>query len=220
MKFDPPNDPRPEFAELIEGVPDDPIDEFETADEEVEADVALRKAMRASSPRRRRRLEERRTRPTFALNMTPMIDVVFQLLVYFLVATSFVVSEELYRVDLPRRAASSADASATSPTIPQGDPFELDREPIRVLVTTTGPNPDDCTIEIVGVADSIAGFEGLRAVLFDRLADPSLGTGMFLAEHPVVLEPSPATSWQHAVEAFNAAVRAGYVNVIFQTLEG
>ena len=36
-------------------------------------------------------------------DLTPMIDVVFQLLVYFLVSTNFARGEQVYRVDLPSR---------------------------------------------------------------------------------------------------------------------
>lgn len=195
--------------------PPDSIDRSEPFDE--------KRSMRSHSTRRQRRRAERMSRATMRLNVTPMIDLLLQLLVYFMVAAAFAVNEEFYKVDLPRRTMTSAAAdesptNAPSPE-PARDPFELDREPIRVLVTTTGPNPEDCTIEIVGIAERIGTFEALRAILHSRLVDPSLRSGMFLPEHPVVLEPSPATSWEHAVEAFNAAVRAGYVNVIFQTLD-
>ncbi|MFO0875440.1 MAG: biopolymer transporter ExbD [Phycisphaerales bacterium] len=185
-------------------------------------DAATRRAIRARlSALRRRRLEGRRTRAAIAFNMTPMIDVVFQLLVYFLVATSFALREETYRVDLPRRTAPAAATASVEPAAEarRGDPFKLDREPIRVLITTTGPNPSDVRLEVVGVAEEPASFEALRSLLLARRVDPTTRTGMYLANHPVVLEPSPATSWEHAVEAFNAAVRAGYVNVIFQTLD-
>ena len=41
------------------------------------------------------------------MNMTPMIDVVFQLLIYFLLGTSFAVGEQTFRMDLPDRSGPS-----------------------------------------------------------------------------------------------------------------
>ncbi|MCH2149151.1 MAG: biopolymer transporter ExbD, partial [Phycisphaerales bacterium] len=60
-----------------------------------------------------------RSAPSIGLNLTSMIDVVFLLLVYFLVATDFKQSEEIYRLDLPERREGMAL-----------DPFELDDEPL------------------------------------------------------------------------------------------
>ena len=39
------------------------------------------------------------------LNLTPMIDVVFQLLIYFVLGLSLEMDEELIRTELPRRMA-------------------------------------------------------------------------------------------------------------------
>jgi hypothetical protein len=39
--------------------------------------------------------------------------------------------------------------------------------------------------------------------------------GMFEADHPIIIEPTATTRWEHAMEAFNAAVRARYTNVTF-----
>ena len=36
-------------------------------------------------------------------NLTSMIDVVFQLLIYFIVGTTFAMGEQSYRMDLPER---------------------------------------------------------------------------------------------------------------------
>ena len=41
------------------------------------------------------------------VDITPMIDVVFQLLIYFLVATNFALGEQVFRLDLPDRSGAS-----------------------------------------------------------------------------------------------------------------
>lgn len=138
------------------------------------------------------------------LNLTSMIDVVFLLLVYFLVATDFTQSEEIYRLDLPERLEGVAI-----------DPFELDDEPVRIIVRGTGVS-DDCRVWIEGAeVEPIADFESLYDYLAVRRLDGT-GGGLFAADHPLLVVPSAATSWSHAVSAFNAAVRAGYVNISFE----
>lgn len=189
-----------------------------------ELDMQLRLGTR--SPRRERRRRERSARPALALNVIPMIDVVFQILVFFLFAGHLAAQEDVFRVDLPTGAVAPAVAPAVpvpadeTRAEPQNDedPFELDREPLRVLVTTTGAEPSDYRLEVVGLPEAPQTFEELRDALRRQLVDPSTGRGSLLADHPVVLEPSPATSWEHSVGAFNAAVRAGCVNVVFRGL--
>lgn len=204
--------------------------EFERAldlDAEPEAPLPL---VTRSARHQRRRLE-RSQRPAVALNVIPMIDVVFQLLVFFLFAGHLAGQEDVFRVDLPTGAvapaigradaASEPSASDVDPGADPGtnaDPFELDREPLRVLVTTTGAEPEDYRLEVVGLPESPRTFEELRNALQRQLVDPATGRGSFLPDHPVVLEPSPATTWEHSVGAFNAAVRAGCVNVVFRGL--
>ncbi len=61
------------------------------------------------------------------LNLTPMIDVVFQLLIYFLLGTSFAVGEQTFRLDVPDRGESV-----------EIDPFELDVTPVVVQVAGAG----------------------------------------------------------------------------------
>ena len=69
-----------------------------------------------------------------------MIDVTFLLLTYFIVATQFKQGEEVYRLDLPDRRG---EASAR-------DPFELDEEPLRIRVATSGIAPNEYRIQVAG----------------------------------------------------------------------
>ena len=74
--------------------------------------------------RRRRRLPER---SSLEFNLTSMIDVVFQLLIYFIVGTTFAMDEESYRMDLPDR---EVDAGAAA--------LSLEDEPILIRVYPEG----------------------------------------------------------------------------------
>ena len=145
-----------------------------------------------------------RSAPSIGLNLTSMIDVVFLLLVYFLVATDFKQSEEIYRLDLPERREGMLI-----------DPFELDDEPLRILVRGFGISDDDYRLDIEGARGSVQDFQSLYEFLSARRID-GMGGGLFADDHPVLVVPSSDTSWSFAVGAFNAAVRAGYVNITFE----
>ena len=155
-----------------------------------------------------RRVADRhgRGRPRIALNLTSMIDVVFLLLIYFIVATKFKHGEEIYRLDLPERQAANRSA----------DPFELDREPLRIRVVSLPRGGDrGCRLEIDGPYPQPSGFDALRTFLEQRRITLDQVGGLFEADHPIIIEPASTARWEHAVEAFSVAVRAGYENIDF-----
>ena len=153
------------------------------------------------SSRRRRG----RARPRFTLNLTAMIDVTFLLLVYFMVATQFKLGEEVYRLDLPERQSSRQ----------QLDPFELDEEPLRVRVATTGYGSRAYRVRVDGPYDQPDTFTDLHDFLRHRQIRAGAPGGIFATDHPIIIEPTRTTKWQHAMEAFNAAARARYTNITF-----
>ncbi len=140
-----------------------------------------------------------------SLNLTAMIDVVFLLLVYFMVATDFKAGEEVYKMDLPERRAAK----------PPADPFDLDEEPLRVVISTRGRLRTAYRISIDGPYPQPESFEELFDFLRQRRIGPDTATGLFEPDHPIVIAPARATRWEHAMEAFNAAARARYSNVTF-----
>lgn len=156
-------------------------------------------AARGASARRRRRLE----RPRIALNLTAMIDVTFLLLVYFMTATQFRLGEEVYRLDLPERGAAARPS----------DPFELDTEPLRIKVATLGAGLRAYSLRIEGPYRQPRTFEDLHDFLDERRIDASAPRGLFEPDHPIIIQPTRTTAWQHAMGAFNAAARARYTNV-------
>ena len=147
----------------------------------------------------------RRARPRLTLNLTPMIDVVFQLLIYFLVSTNFALGEQVYRVDLPNR-----EEGATA------DPFTLDEEPLRIELRPAGPVDSGLVgIRIEGPWPQPQDFEALFEFLRDRRLDADRPAGLFAPDHPILIDPTGEVRWDRTVDAFNAAVRAGYTNVGF-----
>ena len=49
------------------------------------------------------------------LNLTPMIDVVFQLLIFFMVATTFLDPEKEIEIELPEAASGTTSDSSSAP---------------------------------------------------------------------------------------------------------
>jgi biopolymer transport protein ExbD len=153
-----------------------------------------------------KRLRERRgrPRPRIALNLTAMIDVVFLLLIYFMAATSFKLGEEIFRMDLPQRGAAAAP-----------DPFALDAEPLRVSIASTGTMRDAYRLHLSGPYAQPLSFDDFYEFLRQRRMTPHSPVGLFAPDHPIVIEPSRTTRWEHVIDTFNAAVRAEFTNVTF-----
>ncbi len=135
------------------------------------------------------------------LNLTAMIDVIFLLLIYFMCATDFKRSEELYRLDLPPRGQ-------------QTDPFKLPREPL--IISVASPDPG-YTIRLSGGANArLETFEDLYAFLDENRITESAAGGLYEADYPIKIEPGKTTRWEHTMDAFNAAARARYTNITFK----
>ena len=139
------------------------------------------------------------------LNLTAMIDVVFLLLVYFMVATQFKIGEEIYRMDLPDRSQAHQ----------QRDPFDLDQEPLRINIAYSDFGLLRYRITLGGPYRQPDDFEALHDFLVDRQINDLTSGGLFEPDHPIIILPTRTTKWAHVIDAFNAAARARYTNVIF-----
>jgi len=140
------------------------------------------------------------------LNLTSMIDVVFQLLIYFLLGTSFVMGEQAFHMDLPERLGAV-----------QVDPFELDEDPLVIQVRHH--RDGEPTIHVLGLVGldpqkNPTSIVGLRAFLAKQRRDQGQG-GLYDRDHPIKIRPMKGATWGDAVEAFNAAYGAGYDSIGF-----
>ncbi|MBM4101083.1 MAG: hypothetical protein FJ256_02330 [Phycisphaerae bacterium] len=139
------------------------------------------------------------------LAMTPMIDVVFLLLVFFVCTVRFERNEAVYTLDLPQRGRTA-------------DPLALQE---RALVIRVGARAGDAVpidVQADGLRERPASLDALAATLMlvRRGAAPdAANAGLFVADHPVLIAPTSDCGWQDAVDAFNAAVRAGFRNIGF-----
>lgn len=137
-----------------------------------------------------------------SLNLTSMIDVIFQLLIYFVVTASFMVNEGVLAAKLPQGAA----AATTDDQLPP--------EAITLKLTS---GDDPAVVAIERGAFVYTSFAELEADLDRQRYDPVIGQidGLYPADSPVVIQADGRARWQHLVAAFNAAVGAKYTNVRF-----
>ena len=149
----------------------------------------------------------RRQTPRVGLNLTPMIDVVFQLLIYFLLATNFALGEQVFRMDLPERGGASL----------MNDPFDLPEEPLRIRVLSLDQKRERISVSLPVQYPRPSDLEALERFL--RESRSGSKAGLFLEDHPIEIVPAPDTRWEHVVDVFNAVIRAGYRSVHFSDPE-
>ena len=131
------------------------------------------------------------------LQLTSMIDVIFQLLIYFVITANFQIDEGVILATLPGNAAETQEET-TPPT------------PIVIGLTTT----DDgltytLTLENRRVRDDSV------TVLYGELASKVAG-GVYSKEDDIFqIKAAPKVRWQHVVNVFNACVKAELEQVGF-----
>ena len=154
----------------------------------------------------RRRVRDLK-RAKMQLNFTAMIDVIFQLLIYFVVTASFAVDEGILTAKLPE-GTGKTEAKIKAP----------DR-PIRIRLTALSL-PTECRIELVGLNRSPRDFRELADMLASLQYNDRNPNGSFKPDNPLIIEPDALVRWQHVVNAFNAAVKTRYSNVAFAQARG
>jgi len=141
---------------------------------------------------------------TMQLNLTSMIDVVFQLLIYFVVTSSFAVGEGVITAKLP-----------TGPGSPQKS-RKPPEQPLKIVVNSAGDAGTSYRVYIETLAKRPNSFTELAEILVQLQHDPDRGlNGPYKPDNPVIIKPDGSVRWQHVVNAFNAAVKARYSNVSF-----
>ena len=127
----------------------------------------------------------------FDAKMTPMIDVIFQLLIFFLCTAGFAKPESVLPTELPRDAAVS-----TTPVNPRED-----TEVVRIQLT--GTEPVEIELNSKGVATVADLMERLK-----RIAQIS-------NDIPVVLDAASEVSIGEVIEIYDGALSSGLLNVHF-----
>lgn len=147
------------------------------------------------------RLPSHQRTGTLEVKMTPMIDVVFLLLIFFVWTSSF----ETPEFDLPGAIAEVPAAGNTANT-DQPPPVEAFDEIVVRLVIRDGLT----AIELSG--ERLASPEALR----DRLSQ-IIAIGV---QPPVIIDPEPEVTMEWTVKAYDIARSAGADRVLYATDAG
>ena len=157
----------------------------------------------------RRQREGRAGGQTMSLNLTPMIDVTFLLLIYFLLATSWTTAEGIIPSRLPRQQGLTNQQ-------------QVPMSPIRVRLVEAGVDGEQCDISVDNYAAAPQSFEELYDVLLAIRRDlglpevaPPPGQESSGDEPPLIIVSRPLVHWDHVVNAYNAGVRSYWRDLQF-----
>lgn len=192
-----PHSPTPDAPDPHDGPPQDQV----TAATEPGSTPARHRRYRGSYRAARRR--RRRAPAVLSLNLTAMIDTVFNLLFFFMVASRFGAIEGLLSAPLPGKSAQAA------PAVPE---VEIPRTPLRIRLLPDPASPKNCRAVIEPVADTAVTMAALPQELSRiRQSVP----GFDDARVPVYLVADDNVTWDHVVNAYNAAMVARYERIFF-----
>lgn len=141
----------------------------------------------------------RRTREPIEFMMTPMIDVIFLLLVFFLATSTFQVVEKLMPSGVSEVASASGETDQIFDDIP---PDILDQ-----IIVKIQDEPAGITVLFNGVA--LGSQEELRG-RFQSIAQIQVST-------PVIIDPAPSIPAATVVRAYDWARGAGLSRVYLAT---
>jgi len=152
----------------------------------------------------------KKSREPGQLNMTSMMDICFQLLIFFVLTANFTVNEGILPADLPQGTGAAAEEVITP------------NPPLRITLSGVGTEMADVTITVDGAAPIPGGnFEALYLLLngwrFDEVSNPS---GTYMDDNPIIISPQNQVNWGAVVSTFNSALRARYVNINFAPASG
>ncbi len=128
--------------------------------------------------------------------MTPMIDIIFNLLIFFLLTPSFQGGEGQLTTNLPRNVG---------PNMARQDPDKMN---IRITLLDEPPMSENVSIEL-NQQSLGSNFNALEASLCQLQA-----RGL-AASYPVLIDPTMAVRHKWVVAAFDRAVAAGFTNIQF-----
>jgi len=144
----------------------------------------------------RRRRDPGGVGASIAMNIAPMIDVSFLLLIFFLVTTTFERAEGILASDLPRDTRTPSVALPVSPIV--------------IRLAPDGVSGDDVAIRFDHFEYEPEDFAALPGVLAQIHEEPG-----FDRQTPVVIVAENDVRWDHVVNCWNAALRAHCERIAF-----
>jgi biopolymer transport protein ExbD len=156
--------------------------------------------------------KKRKKKPTIrvaALNITSMMDLVLNLLLFFVLTASFAASEGILPAKLPTGGGGG------------GAPAEIALEesspeiPVVVTLVFSGRADQPAVIQVEGSPDAITSYEELYQKLRTWQRNDTNADGIYKPDQSIVIRPGRDVKWSQVVDAFNALVRAKYTNIGF-----
>jgi biopolymer transport protein ExbD len=139
-------------------------------------------------------------RKTIGLRMAPMIDMIFLLLIFFLVAAKWRPPEDSLPFKLPLAAAQETRIAAPQPLV------------IRIFTAQKG-----CTVQIAGlytVSIENATIESDLASLMNKMAN-CLNAQKRFATDPIEIVCQPQVKWEYVAKIYNVFFGAGLTDITF-----
>ncbi len=141
-----------------------------------------------------------RLRRPIEIAMTPMIDVIFLLLVFFLATSSFQMVEYLLPSGVSKPAEQAAGGAENSLSEPTDDAID------QIIVKLT-LNGSLCDVEL----------NGSKLNDFDTLLPRLKAIGKIKSDVPVIIDPHGDVAAESAIQAYDFARQAGFLRVYFAT---
>jgi biopolymer transport protein ExbD len=137
------------------------------------------------------------------LNVIPLVDVMFMMILFFVLGTTFRQNEGQIPATLPKVDTAVAQSS----DVPPEDPLK----PINVRIMSNGEGA--VSYQVAGIPTMITDPQEL----YEKLAGIKQGLG---DKTSIIIQPTMDTKWQYAVEVFNQAVRAQFKSIGFSAMAG
>lgn len=136
--------------------------------------------------------------------MAPMIDVIFLLLIFFLVAAKWRPQEDFLPFRLPAAQAQQKQFGRPEPLV------------IYVFATETGCRVQAAQMHTVRIEGRT--IEADLAVLMDKMRDCMLAQKRFAGD-PVEIVCSPEVKWEYLAKIYNMFFGAGLTDITFRMTE-
>ena len=154
-----------------------------------------------------KRLAGRRRRRPIALRIVPLVDMIFLLLIFFLVASRWRPAENFLPFQLPAAQVSGAVVSGV------GKP-----EPLMIYISAV---QNGCQVQI-GQAEAVLitdkNAEDDLAALMEKMKDCMVAQKRFAGD-PVEIVCNSGVKWEHIAKIYNVFFGAGLTDITFAMTE-
>ena len=142
--------------------------------------------------------------------LTPMLDVVFLLLIFFVVTQKFILNEQDLNVEVPTAAGNEKDASRAIDEVIINAREVIENEPnekLRAADEANGRKPGELVITI-----------NRTEYKLENLDQPLRNLVALNEKQPVCIRADKDMRWEKVVKVVEACTSAGVYNVRFKTV--